>query len=694
MLLACVLVPRAGQVQAPSPGIFSTFQTDLIPDIGVALEPATMRSRAVQVDTAQVTAARLGQETLRLNLFDDVALGVQIDRVRPTRSGYFIAGRPEGVEWGEVRLVVNGPVIVGTVVTPEGKYTIRFGGSGRHIIRQVDPSAEPPLHDDAEISRPFSPPQPVAPGDPRPSELPQAIAAGGPLTPIVQPATDTDRDQPTEDGSEVRVLVVYTPALQAQQGGAAGVQALIDLMIQSANDAFEISGINPRLVLAHTALVDYVEVDTHVNSQRLRLVDGYMDEVLTLRNEHAADLVHLLTRYVSGPGGNAGVLSEETLRYESLGGFAVTASASAYVFVHETGHNFGMVHDRYTDLPGNPIYPYAFGYVNNRAFESGAPETARWRTVMAYPNRCSAAGFPCPALLRFANPDQTYEGDPLGVSAGDPETGIEGPADARMTINRTARWVGSYRSEACTDFNVSRTKAVAPVDGSEVVLEVETGYGCVWDASTQSGFLSFDIDTRQAGNGFLSIAVEPNETGEERIGTVTVAGTAVEVRQLATDAGICGRTPAVVDKIAGSLPCDEVTGEELSQVTSLLMDDMALSVLEAGDFDGLSNLTSLRLEGNRFTELPQGPVLGAFQPPVPGAVQQSTDRIARWIVRRVDETDGSEPQQQRSGVPARKPVRRTLATAVAEAVKQRVVRASRQCVRRSFGAAAPGSHVK
>ena len=154
VLLACVLVPRAGQVQAPSPGIFSTFQTDLIPDIGVALEPATMRSRAVQVDTAQVTAARLGQETLRLNLFDDVALGVQIDRVRPTRSGYFIAGRPEGVEWGEVRLVVNGPVIVGTVVTPEAKYTIRFGGSGRHIIRQVDPSAEPPLHDDAEISGP------------------------------------------------------------------------------------------------------------------------------------------------------------------------------------------------------------------------------------------------------------------------------------------------------------------------------------------------------------------------------------------------------------------------------------------------------------------------------------------------------------------------------------------------------------
>ena len=142
LLLACALIPRVGQAQAPPAGVFSTVQTDLVPDIGIALEPATLRSRVVQVDTAQVTAARLGQETLRLNLFDDVAVAVDIDRVRPTRSGYFITGRPEGFEWGEVRLVLNGQVMVGTVVTPEGKYTIRFGGAGRHIVRQVDPSAE------------------------------------------------------------------------------------------------------------------------------------------------------------------------------------------------------------------------------------------------------------------------------------------------------------------------------------------------------------------------------------------------------------------------------------------------------------------------------------------------------------------------------------------------------------------------
>ena len=412
-------------------------------------------------------------------------------------------------------------------------------------------------------------------------------------------------DPPTEDGSEVRVLIVYTPALQAEQGGAAGMQALIDLMLQSANHAFEISGINPRLVLAHSAMVDYVEVDTGVNSSRLKFVDGYMDEVLTLRNEHAADLVHLLTTYVSGTGGLAGVFSSETLRYEYLAGFAITATASEATFVHETGHNFGMLHDRFDDGNNPSIYPYAFGYVNSRAFEPGAPETTRWRTVMAYPNRCSTAGFNCPELLRFSNPDQTWLGDPLGVPSDEPETGIEGPADARLTINRTARWVGSYRSEACTKFDVSPVAPVAPVDGSEVVLTVETGYGCIWEASSQSGFLAPETDARQSGTGFLSISVEPNETGEERIGTVTVAGTTVEVRQLATDAGICSRTHAVVQSIAGKVPCDEVTDQDLRQVTSLLMGEQGLTTLKAGDFEGLSNLASLRLNGNRFTELPE-----------------------------------------------------------------------------------------
>ena len=594
MLLANVLIPRGVQAQTATAGVFSTLQTDLVPDISLALEPATMRSRVVQVDTAQVTAARFGRETLRLNLFDDEAVAVQINRVRPTRAGYFITGRPQGFEWGEVRLVVNGPVMAGRVVTPEGEYTIRFGGASRHVIRQVDPSREILQDDVVESPLPSSPPQAITPGDP--------------LGAVVRPATDEVQDQATEDGTEVRVLIAYTPALQARQGGAAGMQALIDLMIESANLAFEISGIDTRLVLAHSTMVNYIEENSATELQRLRVPDdGYMDEVHALRNEHAADLVHLLTVYVGGPSGISRLIENESLDQADSAAFSVTANGSEVVFTHEIGHHFGVVHDRFSDLAAaTPIYPYAFGYVNNGAFESGAPETARWRTVMAYGRRCTPVGYFCPRLLRFANPDQSWLGHPLGVPADDPRTGIDGPADARLTINKTARWVGSYRSEACTQYAISPEAPVAPVDGGEIVLRVETGRGCLWDVSSQSGFLTPESDARQAGTGFFSLTVEPSESGEERIGTVSVAGTTVQIRQLATEAGICGRTPSVVRAIAPDLSCDEVTDQHLGQVTSLLMADQGLRVLKTGDFEGLSNLVSLSLNDNRFTELPVG----------------------------------------------------------------------------------------
>ena len=128
-----------------------------------------MRSRVVQVDTQKITAARRGREILKLNLFDDAVVEVAIKRVRPTRSGYFFSGNPLDKEWGEVRLVVNGSVMVGTVVTPEGKFTIRSGGSGRHVIRKIDPTAE---RFECELEA-----APIAGSVPQPSDVPAILRA-------------------------------------------------------------------------------------------------------------------------------------------------------------------------------------------------------------------------------------------------------------------------------------------------------------------------------------------------------------------------------------------------------------------------------------------------------------------------------------------------------------------------------------
>ena len=426
------------------------------------------------------------------------------------------------------------------------------------------------------------------------------------------PKAQTD-ESPTEDGSEVRVLVVYTPPFQAKQGGAAGMRALIDLYMQSANQAFEDSGISPRLVLAHSAQVDYSGVHPRTDLHRLRdFHDGYMDEVHTLRNKFAADLVHLLTDAPTNIRGIAFRMGNESLSYEDHA-FALSAVDSEEVFAHEIGHNFGVAHDRYVHGGLSTIYPYAHGYVNKKSFEPEAfPETL-WHTVMAYDDRCNDAGLSCEWLLRFSNPDQSYLGDPLGVSADNTATGFDGPADARLTVNNTARWVGSLRSEACTSFAVKPEVVVAPVDGGEIALRVEAGDGCVWEASTQTGFLAVTSSAYSAGSSILKVDVEANQSGSERNGTLTVAGNTINVRQLAIDKGICARTPnivlAIMEEISSSSDprsCDEATLEELARVRDLLMYSNGITSLKPGDFDGLSGLRVLNMETNNIRELPEG----------------------------------------------------------------------------------------
>ena len=600
VLLACTSFSQAALGQAPPPGVFAEARNAIVALPGPALEPTTMRSRVVQVDTRKIAAARRGREVLKLNLFDDTVVEVNIRKTRPTRSGHFIFGIPRGMDWGEVRLVVNGPVMVGTVVTPKGEFTIRSTRAGHHVIRQVDPTIPFECGVD-EIT---------APGRP---ELPAVSSIGpAPAGASASPVVHTE-ETPTEDGSEVRVLVVYTPALQAEQGGAAGMRAMVDLMIQSANQAFEEGGISPRLVLAHTAMVDYVSAGS--NSDVSRLIskdDGYLDEVHALRNRYAADLVHLLTNVVVRAAGSASRPTRETLFAAEHSAFGATGNGSELTFTHEIGHNFGLRHDRYVNTPSFTVYPYAFGYTNQAAFKTGAPATARWRTVMSYGNQCSNANFGCARLLRFSNPEQTYLGDPMGVAADVAATGTDGPADARLTINNMGRWVGSFRSEACTEFRVSPGTQIAPRDGGDLVFRVTAGPGCLWEASSQSGFLSIVSGARSAGNGHVRVRVEENGSGAARNGNLTVAGYSIPVRQLATEAGICGRSPAVAQEIAreagysGSSQCEQVSEADLAGITTLSVAGKNLFSLKADDFAGLSGLTRLSVNSNELSELPHG----------------------------------------------------------------------------------------
>ena len=241
----------------------------------------------------------------------------------------------------------------------------------------------------------------------------------------------------------IDVAVVYTPAAREAAGGTAAIEAAIDLRMAETNRAYEASGVSHRVALADRSEVSYAETGSgFVDIDRLaNPSDGHMDGVHGLRDRVGADLVHLLVGE-SDVGGIALLGGDFGLSVEESGG---------WVFAHELGHNMGLRHERYQvhhHQGGAGPHP-AFGYVNPRAFEPGAPASSCWATIMAYGTQCADAGLDVRKLDRFSNPRQRHAGEPLGVAWGaggsDPLTG---PADAAAVLNATGPAVALRRDRS------------------------------------------------------------------------------------------------------------------------------------------------------------------------------------------------------------------------------------------------------
>ncbi len=413
--------------EAMASGLFSEVEGDSPPSPGVD----TLASRLVEIDfgqLSQVTKSQVGPkgpvtgkptepQALVLNLFDDVVLTGIVEHVEPTSSGHSLWGRLDGVGLGTFTLVVNGSVVVGTVRTPDAVYTIRTAGDGTYVIRQIDESSLPPLGEPLE----------------------------GPLsTPEARSESD---DVPPDDGSMIDVMVVYTPLAKHQQGGRAAIEALIDLFFAETNQVNANSGVTHRIRLVLRDEVDYIKEGNAVIDlgRLLDDSDGYMDHVHDLRDLYAADLVHIVVgRSVNVCGVAASIGGDES------DGFALTVDhCGGLTFAHELGHNMGLHHDRY--LFRVPVTGSHYGYVNQRMFDEGAPESARWRTIMSYPSQClEVGGFYCGGLLYFSNPEVTYNGDPMGVPADNPSTGVDGPADGVGSLNERREITANFRRSSAS----------------------------------------------------------------------------------------------------------------------------------------------------------------------------------------------------------------------------------------------------
>lgn len=412
-LLAMVTLPVG-------PAAFATLQAPwglLIPvpsgDVATRSDPTLLRGRLVDINFGLLVPAagapRMGDGkglALRLDLFENASFTAILDEVTQNSPlSYTWVGRLDGVDFSQVILVVEQGIMAGHIAMPGAIYQIRYAGNGRHFVYEIDQAAFPPEARPVEID----------------ASTFDAPAEGG--------------DAAADAGSQIDVLVVYTPAARAAAGGTTGMDTQVDLAIAASNTSYANSGITPRLRLVYKGEVSYTESgNIELDLSRLtNTSDGYMDVVHSLRNTYQADLVALIVENGGGYCGIAWLMTSVSSSFASQA-FSVTARGCAsanYSFPHELGHNQGARHDWYVDSTNNSPYTYNHGYVNTSAL---------WRTVMAYNTQCDDLGFTCTRLQYWSNPNVSYGGAPMGVPEGQANA-----AENKKTLDNTAYTVANFR---------------------------------------------------------------------------------------------------------------------------------------------------------------------------------------------------------------------------------------------------------
>ena len=329
----------------------------------------------------------------------------------------------------------------------------------------------------------------------------------------------------------IDVAVFYTPAAREAAGGAAAIAAVVDLMVAETNQAYAASGVDHRLRLVERSEVAYNETgDSLTDLGRFAAPsDGHMDAVHALRDRVGADLVHLIV----SEGGRAYLVGAFGLTCQHCGGGT---------FAHELGHNMGLRHDRYAQLyserwRGPVTLDPAFGYVNQQTLVPGTAQSRRWYTIMAYPTQCSDAYTGCSRPLRFSNPRQSYNGDPLGVPFGSGGSGVSGPADAAAVLNATGPAVALWRD------HVPRPNRPPEAVGTLPDRRL-TGLSSTLEVDVSQAFVDPDGDSLTYGVSSSSPRVVAAQAVGARVTLAAVGEGTAAIRVTATDPGGLSATQA------------------------------------------------------------------------------------------------------------------------------------------------------
>ena len=333
----------------------------------------------------------------------DVVFQRSAGKIR-TKTSTWIGKEDEGSS--SVVLTIGGDHFFGRMVTADGIITFEPGQTSSQVVSTVlDPEFE------------------------------MSVGQDQILAPEPEQELSTAMDEPSDDGSRIDVMVLYTDGMAAAYPGDQ-IDTRIQYLIDLSNTSFSNSNIDTSFNLVYSQEVVYTDDSPGGMSDALddlSFNNGVFAGIENLRTIYGADQVTLLRRYVDEACGLAWVLQSDNARWA----YAVVHDGnkvsdpryycSELTYTHEVGHNLGCAHDR--DNAGvDGRFDYSYGYQQVPGYE--------FRTVMAY--NCPGG---CQRINYFSNPDVQYDGHDTGIAHPD-----DNSADNASTISQTRVGMAAYRS--------------------------------------------------------------------------------------------------------------------------------------------------------------------------------------------------------------------------------------------------------
>jgi peptidyl-Asp metalloendopeptidase len=379
-------------------------------------DSAAIRTRPVRLNHQAISP---DVRTIRLNLFDDLQLTADRERVDLSVTGGYVWVGQVREQPGTVTLALQNGILAGSVELDRARRmtvnTLAGTVDDLYLIREIDLHAPEPNGPDILL----------------------------PSGPVSSAARNASEDTCRENGSVIDVLVTYTISARDAAGGTEAIEALINQLISEMNTANDNSQASFDWRLAGAKEVPYAESgDISTDLTNLQTPDnGLLDYVHAWRDETRADLVAMLV--AEGNQNRCGIAYQMTGEHEWFGDWAFGVVALDYpgdavcpqsILAHELGHMMGNAHDRaHANLSG--VYPYSHGY-------QSLGETSQFRDIMSYdcPGGCSR-------INHWANPAVFYLGEPTGV---DFDTDPDHAADLVRSMDQTRHMAANFRA-SCED---------------------------------------------------------------------------------------------------------------------------------------------------------------------------------------------------------------------------------------------------